>query len=335
MFHGIDVSGWQGDIDWKAVAADDYEIGFALIRATEGGHIIETDSRGYLDRQFVKNWNDATEAGLIVGAYHVARVSDGTGTGGYELLMDARSEASWFWKILEEIGWDTTKHLPPVLELRWDKRATAAGITAAETLDWALEFISEMTNFCGRKPMVYSSPGFWKQMLLQDPRLSEFPLWESDIDNPAGSPQTLADWNWQIHQHSFRGTIDGITGNVGLNVFRGSKGALLRFIEAGDLPNEAAHGDWSPPGDLRLPILDLSAGSEPRGKAVERLQGLLLSHGYGPSGLVTDEGLPTGIGGPLTRDTVGRFQADAGLPQDYEVGPRTWWALIAKGLSRP
>lgn len=334
MLHGIDVSGWQGDIDWSAVAADDLDVGFAIIRATEGGHIIETDSRGYLDRQFIENWRAASAAGLIVGAYHVARVSDGTGTGGYELLMDARSEASWFWKVLQEIGWSAREHLPPVLELRWDKRATAAGITAAETLDWALEFASEMTNHCGRKPLVYSSPGFWKQMLLQDPRLSDFPLWESDIENPAGSPRTLADWNWVIHQYSFRGKVAGIAGNVGLDVFRGAREDLRRFIDAGTRPSEAEHGDWSPPGELRLPVLDFSGEVEPRGKAVARLQALLLSHGYGPSGLVSDEGLPSGIGGPLTRDTVGRFQVDAGLPQDYKVGRRTWWALIAKGLPR-
>ena len=136
-------------------------------------------------------------------------------------------------------------------------------------------------------------------------------------------------------QVTFKGKVEGITGNVGLDVFRGTKEELLRFIEFEVLPDVDRRQDWTPPGELGLPELDFSGPVEPYGRAVERLQGLLMSHGYGPSGLVSDDGLPSGLGGPLTRDALGRFQRDAGLPQDYKVGRQTWWALIAKGMPEP
>ena len=58
--HGIDVSHHQGSIDWSAVAGDD--VGFAFIKATEGGD--------HIDRRFEENWIGAAKAGIPRGAYH-------------------------------------------------------------------------------------------------------------------------------------------------------------------------------------------------------------------------------------------------------------------------
>ena len=58
--HGIDVSKYQGDIDWSAVAPSGVD--FAFIKATEGGD--------HADERFVDNWEAAGAAGLPRGAYH-------------------------------------------------------------------------------------------------------------------------------------------------------------------------------------------------------------------------------------------------------------------------
>ncbi len=58
--YGIDVSGHQGLIDWRAVAADD--IDFAYIKASEGGD--------FVDDMFARNWREAAAAGVDRGAYH-------------------------------------------------------------------------------------------------------------------------------------------------------------------------------------------------------------------------------------------------------------------------
>ncbi|MCC2096979.1 MAG: glycosyl hydrolase family 25, partial [Hyphomicrobiales bacterium] len=58
--HGIDVSKYQGDIDWNAVRASGVK--FAWIKATEGGD--------HADERFLQNWNAAKAAGVPRGAYH-------------------------------------------------------------------------------------------------------------------------------------------------------------------------------------------------------------------------------------------------------------------------
>jgi lysozyme len=57
---GIDVSRWQGKIDWASVAAAGKQ--FAFIKATEGGD--------HIDPRFLENWHGAKQAGLVRGAYH-------------------------------------------------------------------------------------------------------------------------------------------------------------------------------------------------------------------------------------------------------------------------
>src|SRR3712207_3808633 len=76
--YGIDVSAHQETIDWPAVAADN--IGFAYIKATEGGD--------FVDRRFASNWREADRAGLDRGAYHF-----------FTLCTDAVAQAANFLRI--------------------------------------------------------------------------------------------------------------------------------------------------------------------------------------------------------------------------------------------
>lgn len=335
VIRGIDVSGWQGEIDWSRVAADEQGIEFAFIKATEGGHVVDTNSGGFLDRCFEANWSGATDAGLLVGAYHFARVSDRTGTGHYPLLEDARSEASWLWTVLERAGWDPASHLPPVLDIEWDERATAAGITSEQTRDWALEFIAELTGLCGHKPLVYTGPSFWRYKLLRDERFEEVGLWEVDINRPAGRPRDIPGWSWSFHQYSFEGRVDGIRGNVDLNVFRGSRDELPAGTEAGVGLEPEPAPEGTPPCSLGLPVVALTDGPMPRGAAVERIQALLMAHGHGPDGLAGPDGLPDGLGGRKTSRAVERFQWQAGLEPSRVVDEATWWALLTSGIDLP
>ena len=56
---GIDVSAWQGKIDWKTVA--DYGMGFAILRITEAGNVI--------DSYFEQNFSECRKYNIPVGAY--------------------------------------------------------------------------------------------------------------------------------------------------------------------------------------------------------------------------------------------------------------------------
>jgi peptidoglycan hydrolase-like protein with peptidoglycan-binding domain len=69
-------------------------------------------------------------------------------------------------------------------------------------------------------------------------------------------------------------------------------------------------------------------------EAVERIQALLLAHGYGPEGLVDPQtGQPDGLPGPSTRKQLERFKRALGLPAPYTtVDADTWWVLLAAGI---
>lgn len=65
---GVDVSSYQGSIDWKAAAADG--IRFAMIKATQGRSVSNPDLRNFTDSRFAVNVRGAHAAGLVCGAYH-------------------------------------------------------------------------------------------------------------------------------------------------------------------------------------------------------------------------------------------------------------------------
>ncbi len=93
--HGVDVSRWQGDIDWATLR--DQGANFAYIKATDGGD--------HLDPMFMSNWRQAKEAGLKRGAYHF-----------FYWCRTAGEQADWFIRnVPKEAG-----ALPPVIDVEWN-----------------------------------------------------------------------------------------------------------------------------------------------------------------------------------------------------------------------
>jgi len=184
---GIDVSHWQGRIDWARVADDG--IAFAYIKATEGGD--------YVDPQFVANWDGAARAGVMRGAYHF-----------YRPQTDAAAQAQQFLRTVGAHAGD----LPPVLDVEVTDGRSAAAI-AAGVRTW-LETVERAT---GVRPILYTRAGFWNQV---GGGFGGYPLWVAHYG--VAQPAIPADWDrWTIWQHSDAGRVAGITGNVDLNWFAG------------------------------------------------------------------------------------------------------------------
>ena len=95
---GIDVSYWQGDIDWQKVR--DAGVQFAFIKATEGGD--------HIDPKFLDNWQAAKRAGVARGAYHFMY-----------WCRPAHEQALWF--MLNVPG--DSDALPPVLDVEWNSHS--------------------------------------------------------------------------------------------------------------------------------------------------------------------------------------------------------------------
>jgi lysozyme len=180
---GIDVSHFQGEVDWGAVAAAG--IRFAFIKATEG--LDDVDPR------FVQNWQQSRAAGLLRGAYHFLHPN-----------LDAKQQAAHF---LSVVTLDDDA-LPPALDVEVTDGEGPATLTACiET------WLGTVEATLGCKPVVYTDPSFWRDNVGAN--LASYPLWLACY---APSPEVPASWgSWTFWQHSQSGRVDGIAGPVDLD----------------------------------------------------------------------------------------------------------------------
>ena len=132
---GIDISHWQGTINWPSVAAAGKK--FAFMKATE-----DTD---FSDPTYTSNRAGARAAGLSVGAYHFAQPSTAAGNGA--------AQADWFVNGATPARGD----LLPVLDLE-----RSNGLTPAQLTTWVQDFLGRVYTRLGVRGIIYCSPSFWK-----------------------------------------------------------------------------------------------------------------------------------------------------------------------------
>lgn len=197
---GIDVSHYQGAVDWNQV--HQAGMSFAFAKATEG--------LSYVDPEFAANWSGMLAAGLIRGAYHF-----------YDPEADASQQAAHFLAIVGEIG---PNDLPPVLDVE-----TTNGVAGSTVWAGARTWLSTVAQATGRTPILYTSPSFWNAS-SPDPTLVSYPLWLADYAATPTLPNGFAAWTFW--QHSQTGSVAGVTGSVDLDVFNGPVAALLAFLSA-------------------------------------------------------------------------------------------------------
>lgn len=205
---GIDVSHWQGKIDWVKVKEAGYS--FAFLKASEGSSMV--DSNVY------DNYNGARAAGVLVGLYHFTHATT---------LDEARREASFFCTILDACGGIQGMDLPPVL----DVEPSPPNVTTnyPEVCRVWCKVIEEKY---GVKPIIYSYP-YFIDAYMNDPTLaSEYKLWLADYAN--NQPFDHAGWDtWTFLQYTNKGKVPGINaGGVDLNEFNGGVDELLAKMDA-------------------------------------------------------------------------------------------------------
>jgi len=187
--HGIDVSHYQLDIDWKIVA--DQKITFAFVKASEG----ETIS----DNFFCKNWKEIKNAGIRRGAYHFFRPKA-------SVLTQAQNFID---NVILEKG-----DLPPVLDVE-----VLDGVTPEElgfSVKTWLEIIETKYQI---RPIIYTNLKFYNNHLADF--LSEYPIWIARY-NRFFEPLLINGQEWIFWQYGNRGRLEGINGDVDFNVFQGT-----------------------------------------------------------------------------------------------------------------
>lgn len=202
--HGIDISHYQGDINWKMLEQTrqgQFPVQFIFMKATEGGD--------YSDKRFVANFDSAKAHGFIRGAYHF-----------YNPKTDVNKQADFFINSVKLEPGD----LPPVLDI--EKKGKDIAKLQADLKHW----LRRIENHYGVKPIIYASYKF-KNRYLNDSVFNSYPYWIAHYY--VDSVQYKGDW--KFWQHTDVGTLPGIKEQVDLNIFNGGLEGLdaLRIKEKG------------------------------------------------------------------------------------------------------
>ena len=196
--HGIDVSHYQGDINWKMLEQTrqgQFPIRFIFMKATEGGD--------YPDDRFIANFDSARAHGFIRGAYHF-----------YNPKTDANKQADFFIQSVKLEPGD----LPPVLDI--EKKGKDMKKLQSDLKVW----LRKVESHYGVKPIIYASYKF-KTRYLNDSVFNTYPYWIAHyyVDS------VRYEGDWKFWQHTDVGTLPGIEEKVDLNVFNGEKNELEAF----------------------------------------------------------------------------------------------------------
>lgn len=183
---GIDLSHHNGQVNWDALEAENLD--FIYLKATEG--------RDWKDQDFQSNWIEATRRGYHLGAYHF-----------YILCKPAAEQAVNFIQSVEVR--DGT--LPPAVDLEYAHNCDPFRDEAGTKAELKV-FLDRLEAEYGATPVIYTTPEFHADWIAG--AFDRYPLWIRSVDGVPGMP-------YAIWQHSMRGKVAGISGDVDLNVAAG------------------------------------------------------------------------------------------------------------------
>jgi GH25 family lysozyme M1 (1,4-beta-N-acetylmuramidase) len=186
---GLDVSSWQGNVNWSSVAANGAK--FAYVKATE--------STNYTNPYFSQQYTGAYYAGIVHGAYHFATPNTSSGA----------AQADYF--AAHGGGWSRDgMTFPGMLDMEWNPYGSACyGLSAAGMVNWILSFSNEYHAKTSRWPVIYTATSWWSQCTGNTGDFSSTnPLM---LANYNGSPGPMPyNWGYQtIWQYADSGVFPG------------------------------------------------------------------------------------------------------------------------------
>ena len=205
VLKGVDISKWQGNVDWDRIAGDG--VSFAFVRVSDG--------LGSLDQKFDRNWENAREAGIYTGVYQFFRPN-----------QSVLGQADY---LLEKMGCDmvaktcpwTEMDLPPVIDVEY----RPSGWSKNQMRNAIRTWIDRVEEF-GAEPIVYSGRYFWRDYVGTD-EWSDHPFWIAHYTN--NCPNIPDDWSdWDFWQYTDSGSVSGVNGNTDMNQFNGT----LQMLQA-------------------------------------------------------------------------------------------------------
>ena len=200
--HGVDVSRWQGNINWSVLRKNGAN--FAFIKATDGGD--------HLDPMFKRNWNAAAAAGVRRGAYHF-----------FYWCRPAAHQAEWFIRHVPRVA----NALPPVIDVEWTRSRTCPKRPSPASVVKKMQVFMDMLEaHYGQRPIIYTAPDFYEDNLQG--QFPNHPFWLRAVaEHPS---KVYPGRKWVFWQYSGTGLSKGVGEKIDLNVFNGDAAQWDRWV---------------------------------------------------------------------------------------------------------
>lgn len=194
--HGIDVSKWNGDINWASVKSSG--VSFVFIKATEGKDV--------LDPKFAEYQQGSARVGLPSAPYHF-----------YYFCSTPEQQADWFISNVPR----SAVELPPVLDAEWNHGSKTCKrhpdpVTVRAELK---RFMDRLEAYYGKRPIIYTSVDFHRDNLAG--HFNDYHFWVRSV--AAHPEKTYADRRWAFWQYTSTGIVPGVKGETDINVFAGTQ----------------------------------------------------------------------------------------------------------------
>lgn len=181
--YGIDVSRYQGVINWREVRKDK-RVTYVYLKATE--------STGLVDRTYKRNLREARKVGLPVGVYHFFSPS-----------TSAHQQLANFMRAVDP----KTQDLIPIVDVEVAPRRKSQVVPFLRRLR---AFVDGVEKYFGCKPMIYTSQNFYVEYLAG--KFKDCPFMFAKYSE--GVPEVGEDIRFMVWQFTASGKIRGIKGNV-------------------------------------------------------------------------------------------------------------------------
>ncbi len=236
---GMDVSAWQGNVDWKS----QWALGarFTYIKATEGTF--------YKNPEFSPQYSGSSAVGMLRGAYHFALPN----------LTSGREQANYF--LDNGGGWSADgQSLPPLLDIEYNpygadvmpsgRGDTCYGMTPSQLISWVRDFSNTVKARTGRLPMIYTTANWWNYCFASTTAFGDHPLHLAAFNN-VGAGALPAGWTrYSVWQYSESGPFAGDS-----NQWPGSYASLEAFARnASTVPVAPAPAPVAPRPVAPVPV---------------------------------------------------------------------------------